>query len=631
MHTYERRLDPMRPTVIVISLCLLLGVITNVIVAWLCVLTLSDEMRSYTNEFEVNGWHGEIETGRGATGVHAISAAIESPEFLGLSSIGSWDSVAPPSWVDLDESPEESSQIDGLAVGWPWRSLHYVRQCREQRSIWDWDFDERGVVLGANPLADLSGNWVTVDRLPIAPLWAGALGNVVVFGAAWFAVALTGQPWRWRRARRRRKRNLCQHCGYEQRSSSQRCSECGLPAQGHRPLFGAPSMIALATACVLTTGAVIAFVVTFASSPPDWLIHYAAYQADVETVKEELDRGVDIEATHTFTGFLGAYYNFTPLAAAARGGDPTTVQLLIHAGADVNANRHPAGTPLALAMAHDDLEAARRLIEAGADVHALSTTITPHTVLYAAAFDGRIAGLELLIEHGFDVGTAQISLQWAVTRGHRDFVRRMLELGAPVTHDIMLAAVGSGNVQTYNLILENGGDPLSQTQRGETLLFGATSVGEGLEICRKLIDAGVDVNAAKPDGVTAFLTTLYDLELTRFLLDHDADMTATGGVGGYTALMSAVHNVEVVRLLLDRGADIAAVDDEGETAVIKAAEWGNSESLFLLLERGADPEDLRRAEIWDDEDEQRQEIIDRLLAELDEAENDGTAADGDEQ
>ena len=619
----------MRRTVIVISLCFLLGVITSVIVAWWFVLTLPHESYPYAGEFEVNGWHGEVETSAGITAIHAISAAMESPEFFGVSPAGSWDSVAPPSWVGFDDAPEQSARIDALTVGWPWRSLHYVRECREQGRIWDWDFDEHGAVLGTNPLTDLSENWADVNRLPIAPLWAGTFGNAAVFGVGWCAVALMGLPWRWQRAHRRRKRNLCQHCGYEQRSSSRRCSECGLPAQGRRPLFGAPSIIAMATVCVLTGAAMVAFLVTFAATPPSWFIHYAAYRGDVDTVSKELDRGVDLEAKHALRGNLPtAYYGLTLLSAAASGGDVATVQLLIDAGADIN-NRHPAGPPLALAMAHDDLEAARCLIDAGADINALSAHATPFTVLYLAAWDGRIAALELLIEHGFEVEEAQGSLRLAVSRGHRDFVRRMLELGAPLTHDIMLAAVGSGNVQTYSLILEYGGDPLSQTQRGETLLFGATSVGDGLEICRLLVEAGVDVNAARPDGVTALLTTLYDLELTRFLLDHGADVNAVGGVGGYTALMSAVHNVEVVGLLLDRGADIAAVDDEGETAVIKAAEWGSSESLFLLLERGADPEDLRRAEIWDDEDEQRQEIIDRLLAELDEAENADAAEDGD--
>ncbi len=566
----------MRQRVIVISLCFLLGVITSVIVAWWFVLfdgsvASSDEK---LGEFQVNGWYGEATMRSGVVTVQAWNATDvrlrPTPQH--------W--IEPPWWVDLDEPPEESFEIDALATGWPWPSLHYARELGED------GVDDHGVVVGTNPLTDLSENWVEVDRLPIAPVWSGALGDALVLGAAWYVIAFIGLPWRWQRIRRRKKLNLCQYCGYDQRSSVSQecCSECGRDPQDRGPLFRSMSISVMAMLIVVLCAAVIVFGFKYAGTKPWSVIHYAAYYGDVETVKRELARGVNVETIETLAPFYGLDIRCTPLAAAVAGGEAETVQVLIDAGADVNVSLDTFGTPLAAAMAYEDLDTARRLIDAGADVNALSTGLRPSSALVFAAIEGRITGLELLLENGFDVKLAGQSLEHAATFGHREFIERMLELGAPVKYDAMARAVRWGGPRIVELMLEYGGDPSSRSTRGETLFFWATSEGDGLETCRLLIDAGVDVNAATRDG--------------------------------QTALKDAVEDVELVRFLLDHGADIAAADGDGRTALIDAAELGSVDSMLLLLERGADPEDLR--DVWIRRGSRRQDIIDRVLAEFDE-------------
>ncbi len=58
---------------------------------------------------------------------------------------------------------------------------------------------------------------------------------------------------------------------------------------------------------------------------------------------------------------------------------------------------------------------------------------------------------------------------------------------------------------------------------------------------------------------------------------------------GETALMEAAEegHLEVVRWLLDQGARPNLHDDKGETALIEAAEEGRREVVALLLDRGA--------------------------------------------
>lgn len=58
----------------------------------------------------------------------------------------------------------------------------------------------------------------------------------------------------------------------------------------------------------------------------------------------------------------------------------------------------------------------------------------------------------------------------------------------------------------------------------------------------------------------------------------------------HTAVLAGAH--EKVRDLLDAGADVDARDEDGETALIKAAARADAAMVELLLERGADPEAL---------------------------------------
>lgn len=575
----------MQRRVIVISLCFLLGVVTSVVIAWWCVLwdgsvASGDDPSSKLGEFQVNGWYGVVKMRSGVVTVEARNASE-----VDLQPTAPPHRLDPPWWIDLDVPPEESSEIIARATGWPWACLHSVSERHEVGFIPEWDFDHHGVFVGTNPLTDLSENWVDVDRLPVAPLWTGLLGDALVLGAGWYVIAFIGLPWRWGRIRRRKKLNRCQYCGYDQRSSAsrKRCSECGRDPQDRGPLFGAMSVRVLTTVCVVMCAAVIAFGFKFAATRPYSVIHYAAYRGDVETVKQELARGTNVEAIETVA--LVIDIDYTPIAAAAAGGKAETVQLLIDAGANVNVSVEIFGSPLAAAMAHEDLNAARCLIEAGADVNAFSTIgFLRLTALWLAAGVGHMGGLELLVENGFEVERAEQSLWMAALQGHCDFVKRMIELGAPITDLAMRGAVRSSDLQMFQLMLEYGGDPLSQSQNDGTLLFEVMSRDEGLEIARLLIEAGVDVNVARS--------------------------------GGNTALWDAVEDVELVRFLLDHGADVAAATEFGETVVERAATRGSLASLQLLLERGADPEELRGRHFANDY--RRQEIIDRALAELDE-------------
>ena len=72
------------------------------------------------------------------------------------------------------------------------------------------------------------------------------------------------------------------------------------------------------------------------------------------------------------------------------------------------------------------------------------------------------------------------------------------------------------------------------------------------------------------------------------LLNQGVDINATDN-DGETALMEAAdgRNAEVVRVLIANGANVNAADEDGETALMIAADEGRAETVRLLLEAGA--------------------------------------------
>ena len=125
-------------------------------------------------------------------------------------------------------------------------------------------------------------------------------------------------------------------------------------------------------------------------------IHKAAYDGNIEAVKQAIDDGADLNAKDNV--------NITPLHWAANGGHKEIVELLITNGANVNA-RTPRivgwHTPLQIAAVNGHKEVAELLIAKGADVNAKDDE--GWTPLHGTAYWGRKEIVELLIANGADV------------------------------------------------------------------------------------------------------------------------------------------------------------------------------------------------------------------------------------
>ena len=108
---------------------------------------------------------------------------------------------------------------------------------------------------------------------------------------------------------------------------------------------------------------------------------------------------------------------------------------------------------------------------------------------------------------------------------------------------------------------------------------------------RALLDEGVDVNAARADGVTALLWAAHwdDLDTADLLLRAGANVNAADD-HGVTPLSRASENgsAAMVEKLLEAGGDANAAQASGLTPLMIASRTGNVAVVEAFLARGAD-------------------------------------------
>jgi ankyrin repeat protein len=153
------------------------------------------------------------------------------------------------------------------------------------------------------------------------------------------------------------------------------------------------------------------------------------------------------------------------------------------------------------------------------------------------------------------------------------------------------AALDGGDIAgDCRRLVAEGLDVNCRLMFGETPLMDAAGRGQ-IETCRLLIEAGADVNAGNDVGRTALhrAATNGAIEVVQLLLDSGADIDLGVGSHGGTALHRAGGRPSVMRLLLAAGARVDTRNKQGLTPLGEAVEFGDVDSLLVLLEAGANP------------------------------------------
>jgi ankyrin repeat protein len=251
----------------------------------------------------------------------------------------------------------------------------------------------------------------------------------------------------------------------------------------------------------------------------------------------------------------------SPLHWAAYHDDAATVDLLIRAGANVNAATDAGITPLWVACsANTSAATIRRLLDGGANPNPAPNT--GETALMWCARAGAVEAVRALLSRGATVdarekSAGQTALMWAVAARHPEVVKTLLEVGADprLRTNVTTELVYKGFRYITSPPTHADGIIEHAKRGGFTPLLFAAQQGDR-ESAELLLAKGVDVNDADASGASVLVVAAHSghSELARMLLERGADPNAAGA--GYTPLHAAVlrGDVPLVKALLAKGA-----------------------------------------------------------------------------
>ena len=117
-----------------------------------------------------------------------------------------------------------------------------------------------------------------------------------------------------------------------------------------------------------------------------------------------------------------------------------------------------------------------------------------------------------------------------------------------------------------------------------------------IEVVKKLLADGVNVNTKEEDGGTALHWAANEghKEIVELLITSGADVNISGPHGGGTALHFSANegHKEIAEILITKGADINAKNDGGETPL----DWATDTTADLLRKHGAKTGEELKAE-----------------------------------
>jgi ankyrin repeat protein len=366
----------------------------------------------------------------------------------------------------------------------------------------------------------------------------------------------------------------------------------------------------------------------------------ACRTGDTAVVQALLDAGANVELAHP--------EGETPLMAAAQSGKLDAVRLLLARGANPNSQESfQQQTALMWAAAEGHADVVDALLMAGADpnLQAHINLLTDRknadypsggfTALMWAARNGYESIVRRLVAAGADLnmrnGDGATAMMITIVNDRFDLAATLVDLGADVNDGSLYHAVEMRDATTD-----------WYARDGSKLRNNFANQRTALDLIALLLDKGADPN--KPfvgqmhsasmccdsfANASPFFRAAVaaDVEALKLLIAHGADLEWTptnaknGGPGananvGKTPLLAAINGgkgvplsagpgytragpppfreasnrtpADAARLLIASGANVNAVGPDGATALMKAVDLRNLETLHALIDGGAD-------------------------------------------
>lgn len=348
-------------------------------------------------------------------------------------------------------------------------------------------------------------------------------------------------------------------------------------------------------------------------------------------------------------------YGRIPLHLVTQFGNVEITRLLVQEGkSNIEAKDERNFSPLLFACLCGHYGVVKELLRMGADPNmgvTAGSTVNSWTPLIVAAQSGFEKCVKLLLENMVEVNLdgptkAGTALRYAVTKGHVNICRILLEAGAnpnsPLIRPPLIVqlpmylgqdkkeprrnilellfdngidvnARDADEVATivrlldwkdidpfYELVLNHGVDVNALDSEGKGPLYHAVLKNKPT-LVKLLLARGAEVNRISTDGAPPIYHAMPNVDITRTLLEAGAD-PSLGKINGYTSLMYAAWfetNLESLKLMLKHNVALEDVYDKegnynGWTALTCAASNGYAAAVRLLAEDGANLQHLGR-------------------------------------
>ncbi|MCB1611425.1 MAG: ankyrin repeat domain-containing protein [Lysobacterales bacterium] len=174
-------------------------------------------------------------------------------------------------------------------------------------------------------------------------------------------------------------------------------------------------------------------------------------------------------------------------------------------------------------------------------------------------------------------------------------VRHLVEAGADVDAPLadgstaLALAARQGHIDVLAYLLDQGAQVNLANRAGVAALALAADQEDGSALAL-LLRSGANIDAASVRGWTALHHAVASCRIgpVSQLLAAGARVDARDRNGNTPLLLAAAACAPAVAPLLDRGAEIDAVETQGMTALMVAAQNRQTQTMALLLARGAD-------------------------------------------
>ena len=318
---------------------------------------------------------------------------------------------------------------------------------------------------------------------------------------------------------------------------------------------------------------------------------FAAYHGHTETVRYLLGLE-DVDVNHA------ANDGWSPLVCAARQKHPDVIQVLIAAGADIEARDKGLTTSLIFACQKGDHQIVKMLVEAGARVRARDDK--GRSCLMMAAGFGHTETVRYLVGlPDIDVvrdakDEDDYTAVLVAAEQHRpDVMEALIDAGADTEtkSNALLVASRFGKLEVVKVLLKAGASVCVANNKGDTCLTLAAASGHTETVRTLLCMPEVDVNHSCNMGFTALhrAVLMKHPDVMTVLIEAGADVNTKNGLGWspfHTACGEGAGKliaVQILQLLVKAGADVRVVDIRRNTGLLIAAYHGHTEAVRYLV------------------------------------------------